>query len=33
MEVVTGVMTRARRVSLRLPLLAMSPGVDSIAAG
>jgi hypothetical protein len=33
MEVVTGVMTRASRDPLRLPLLTMSPGVDSIAAG
>jgi hypothetical protein len=33
MDVVTGAMTRARRVPLRLPFLAISPGVDSIAAG
>jgi hypothetical protein len=33
MEVVTGVMTRARRGPLRLSLVAMSPGVDSITAG
>jgi hypothetical protein len=33
MEAVTGEMTRASRAPLRLPLVTMSPGVDSIAAG